>query len=141
MGGARPGRRRPEPHFREIRKAAGRGGFSVTLNSAGLLVHLPFVVPRETGIDLLERHTRLLSRCLAEIADREERRLGLSFVEVEEQHTAECSCCWTEVDADTAVVCPICGGMQHQDCAQWAGGCGRFACAGEGEPLERGSAA
>ncbi len=127
-----------EPQFRAMRTAAGRGGFSVTLNAAGVLIHLPFVVPREDGVELLERHTRLLSRVMAGIAEREERALGLSFIEVEQQHTADCSCCWTPVNAEAgeAVICAVCGGMQHTDCAEWAGGCGRFACSGELAPIE-----
>lgn len=130
-----------DSHFRAIRRAAGKGGFSVTLNSAGLLIHMPFVVPREHGIELLERHATLLSAVMAGIAEREEWVLGLNFVEVEAQHTADCSCCWTAVDAADAVICPVCGGMQHHDCAEWAGGCARFACAGELPSLERDTAA
>lgn len=130
-----------EPHFRAILRAAREGGFQVNLSPAGMIIHLPFVVPRDRGIDLLERHANLLSTAMRGITEREERVLGLTFVEAEQQHTADCSCCWTAVGASEAVVCPDCGGMQHADCAQWAGGCARFACERELDPVEREPAA
>lgn len=130
-----------EPHFRAILHAARDGGFQVNLSPTGMIIHLPFVVPRDRGIDLIERHANLLSTAMKGITEREEWVMGLTFVEVEQQHAAECSVCWTPVETAKAVVCPDCGGMEHEDCAQWAGGCARFACERKLDPIEHEPAA
>lgn len=119
------------PHLTAIHRGPGRGRMQATLSPGGLIVHLPLVVPNATQLDLLLAAGRGLAGALTAVLSEPDHagiRLAAPVLD-----TGACACCWEPVSEPEAVTCEACGARQHRECAEWLGGCGRFACAAGSE--------